>query len=149
ARRLLRPRRQHLRGRMGADRPRDVSAAARVRRMSMRCVLLCVLAIPLGAFADDDLAPAQRYHWGWKRPERRPLTAVRAAAWARNPIDVFLLARVEAAGLRPSSPATREQLIRRVTFDLVGLPPTPEESAAFVQDPSPDAWDKVIERLLA
>src|SRR5205085_10355869 len=69
--------------------------------------------------------------------------------WPRTPIDHFVLARLEAKGLRPSPAADRHTLIRRVTFDLIGLPPTPEEIAAFEADRSPDAWEKVVDRLLA
>ncbi|MFO1533960.1 MAG: DUF1549 domain-containing protein, partial [Thermoplasmatota archaeon] len=64
-------------------------------------------------------------------------------------IDTFILARLEEAGVTPAAPASRAQLLRRVTFDLIGLPPTPAEIDAFVRDPAPDAWDKVIDRLLA
>jgi Protein of unknown function (DUF1553)/Protein of unknown function (DUF1549)/Planctomycete cytochrome C len=67
----------------------------------------------------------------------------------RNPIDAFLLARWQAAGVRPAPLADRRTLIRRVTFDLTGLPPTPEEVEAFLADASPEAWDKVINRLLS
>jgi hypothetical protein len=74
---------------------------------------------------------------------------VRNLSWVRNPIDAFVLARLEAAGLAPAPPASREQLLRRVTFDLTGLPPTPEEIDAFLADASPGAYDKVVDRLLA
>jgi hypothetical protein len=67
----------------------------------------------------------------------------------KNPIDAFILAKVREAGLEPAPPAPREQLLRRVTLDLTGLPPTPEESDAFLGDGSPQAWEKVIDRLLA
>jgi|SRR5579883_1104694 len=87
-------------------------------------------------------------HWAWKKPVR-PAVPATAGAPAKNPIDAFLRAKLEAARLTPALPATREQLIRRVTFDLTGLPPTPQEVAAFVADSSPDAWSKVVERLLA
>src|SRR5262249_1906418 len=70
------------------------------------------------------------------------------SGWVKNPVDAFILARLEAAGLEPAAPATREQLLRRVTFDLIGLPPTPAEIDAFVNDPAVDAWTKVIDRLL-
>ncbi len=66
-----------------------------------------------------------------------------------NPIDAFIRAKLDAAGVKPAAPAGREHLIRRVTFDLIGLPPTPEEVDAFVRDTSADAWAKVIDRLLA
>ena len=63
--------------------------------------------------------------------------------WVKNPVDAFVLARLEAAGLHPAAPATREQLIRRATLDLTGLPPTPAEVDAFVRDEAPGAWGRV------
>lgn len=91
-------------------------------------------------------SPAE--HWSF-RPVRRPaIPKTRAASWARNPIDHFILARLEASGLTPAPEADRRTLIRRATFDLTGLPPTPEEIEAFLQDRSDDAWEKVIDRLL-
>jgi hypothetical protein len=74
---------------------------------------------------------------------------VKTANWARNPIDQFILAGLEAKSLKPSKPLSKEQLIRRVTFDLTGLPPTAEEVAAFVNDTAPDAYEKLLNRLLA
>ena len=88
-------------------------------------------------------------HWSFIRPERPPLPAVKNAAWPRNPIDCFVLARLEREGLAPSPEAAREALIRRVSLDLTGLPPTPAEVDAFLQDQSPDAYEKVVDRLLA
>ena len=71
------------------------------------------------------------------------------AAWPRTSIDRFILAHLEARGLSPSPPAGKQTLIRRATFDLIGLPPTPEEIEAFDKDTAPDAYDRLIERLLA
>ena len=68
--------------------------------------------------------------------------------WLRNPIDSFILAKLEAVGLSPAPPASKASLLRRVTYDLTGLPPTPEEVDAFLADASPDAYEKVVERLL-
>ena len=70
-------------------------------------------------------------------------------AWVASPIDAFILDRLEDKGLAPSPPADRRTLLRRVTFDLTGLPPTPEEVEAFEADASPDAFEKVVDRLLA
>ena len=67
----------------------------------------------------------------------------------KTPVDAFVLARLEKEGLMPAKPADRATLLRRVTFDLTGLPPSPEEIDAFVNDPSPNAYAKVVERLLA
>src|SRR5205823_5800066 len=86
-------------------------------------------------------------HWAWKVPVRPKVPGT--AATSANPIDAFIRAKLEAAKLAPAAPASREQLIRRVTFDLTGLPPTPEEVEAFVSDKAPGAWAKVVDRLLA
>jgi hypothetical protein len=105
--------------------------------------------LPLLLTVTAPLSAADRDHWAWHRPARPPLPAVRDRAWPRNAVDHFVLARLEAAGLAPTAPASRTILIRRVTFDLVGLPPTPREIDAFVNDPAPDAYERLIDRLLA
>jgi hypothetical protein len=92
---------------------------------------------------------AYEAHWALVPPRLPAIPRVRDAAWVRNPIDAFVLARLEREGLRPSPPADAATLIRRVTLDLTGLPPTPAEIDAFLADRSPDAYEKVIERLLA
>ncbi len=92
---------------------------------------------------------ARRRHWAF-RPVGAPVPPpVRRSDWCRTPIDAFLLSRLEAAGLEPSPPADRRTLIRRASYDLTGLPPTPEEVDAFVADPDPDAFARVVDRLLA
>lgn len=88
-------------------------------------------------------------HWAFQPLVRPAVPSVRRAAWVRNPIDAFVLHRLEAKGLKPSPTATRRELIRRLTYDLTGLPPTPEEVAAFVADTAPDAYEKLVDRLLA
>jgi mono/diheme cytochrome c family protein len=88
-------------------------------------------------------------HWSFVPPQRPALPAVKDTAWPRNPIDRFVLARLESEGLRPSPEADRATLIRRVTLDLTGLPATPAEVEAFMQDASPPAWERVVDRLLA
>src|SRR5581483_7107928 len=88
-------------------------------------------------------------HWSFIPPERPPLPKVSDAAWPRNPIDNFILARLDREGLKPSPAASRETLLRRVTLDLTGLPPTPAELDAFLADKSPNAYEKVVDRLLA
>ena len=97
---------------------------------------------------DDKLAEVQRRHWAFQPIGNPTPPVVDNAAWERTPIDRFVLAKLEAAGLAPSSPADRQTLIRRATFDLTGLPPTPEQVDAFVNDPAPDAYAKLIDRLL-
>ncbi len=93
-------------------------------------------------------APYAR-HWAYSRPVRPALPDVKDAAWPRNPVDRFILARIEKEGLRPSPEADRDVLIRRLALDLTGLPPTPEEVEAFDKDTSPDAYEKLVDRLLA
>jgi len=88
-------------------------------------------------------------HWSFVPPARPELPPVKDEAWVRNPIDAFILARLEKEGLKPSPQAGREKLIRRVTLDLTGLPPTPEEVDEFLADPSSDAYEKLVDRLLA
>jgi hypothetical protein len=90
-----------------------------------------------------------RNFWSFRPLKRPALPAVRSAAWANNPIDRFLLARMEAKGLAPTPEADRRTLLRRACFDLTGLPPTSEEVSRFVADPSPLAYEKLVDRLLA
>jgi hypothetical protein len=110
------------------------------------CLLLAALALPPVAAAAE---PAPRPHWAFQPPTRPDLPTVRGREWVRTPVDVFILARLERAGRRPAPPADRLMLLRRVTFDLTGLPPTPEEQEAFLRDGSPGAYERVVERLLA
>ncbi len=88
-------------------------------------------------------------HWAYVKPVQPNVPEVKDAAWCRNPIDNFVLARLESQGLKPSPEASKEMLIRRVSLDLVGLPPTPQEVDAFLADHSPQAYEKVVDRLLA
>jgi hypothetical protein len=88
-------------------------------------------------------------HWSFLPPKRPPLPRVRNAAWTRNGIDSFILERLEGEGLQPSPEADRITLLRRVTLDLTGLPPTPAEVDAFLNDSSPGVYEKVVDRLLA
>src|SRR6266496_17711 len=87
-------------------------------------------------------------HWAFQPVRPVELPAVRGSSWARSPLDRFILQKLEKAGLEPSFPARREQLIRRVSIGLIGLPPTPEEVDAFVNDHSPAAWGRLVDRLL-
>jgi len=93
-------------------------------------------------------APWQK-HWSFLPPRRPEPPQVRQADWVRNPIDAFVLARLERENLAPSPEAPRETLLRRVSLDLTGLPPTPAELDAFLRDGSPDAYEKAVSRLLA
>jgi hypothetical protein len=92
---------------------------------------------------------AGRRHWSYRRLGPVSPPDVKNTAWPANDIDGFILARQEAAGIGPNPAAAKETLARRVTFDLTGLPPTPEELQAFLADESPDAYDKLVDRLLA
>ncbi len=87
-------------------------------------------------------------HWAFRTPIRPALPKVTNEAWPRNPIDYFVLARLEQEGLEPSQQADKARLLRRVSFDLTGLPPTPDEVEAFLADDSPGAYGKVVDRLL-
>jgi len=87
-------------------------------------------------------------HWAFVTPQRPPLPTVRQAEWVQTPIDRFVLAKLEAEGIAPSPPASRETLIRRLSIDLIGLPPTPEEVDAFVADQAPQAYERLVDRLL-
>ncbi|HWQ36300.1 MAG TPA: PSD1 and planctomycete cytochrome C domain-containing protein [Blastocatellia bacterium] len=104
---------------------------------------------PAAAFRKDkELTDEQRSYWAFKKPVRPAIPQVRNAAWVRNPIDAFILAELEKNNLSPSPPADKRTLLRRVTLDLTGLPPTPDEINAFLADTSPDAYAKVVRRLL-
>ena len=88
-------------------------------------------------------------HWAYVKPARPQPPKVQDAAWCRNPIDNFVLARLEREGLKPSPQADKETLIRRVSLDLTGLPPTPQEVDTFLAEKTPDAYEKLVDRLLA
>ena len=109
----------------------------------------CIVSVLFLTVAPSFAAEPVDKPWAFE-PIRRPnLPAIRDAGWASNPIDTFVLAKLEAKGLRPAPPTDRRTLIRRVSFDLTGLPPTPVEIDAFLADKSATAYEKVIERLLA
>jgi mono/diheme cytochrome c family protein len=95
------------------------------------------------------VTPESRNYWAYKPVHRPDPPAVKDAAQVSNPIDAFLLAKLEAKGLTLAPPADRLALARRVYYDLTGLPPTPDEVDAFVKDPAPDAYEKLVDRLLA
>ena len=108
--------------------------------------------IDRGAAWPDNLAGDDsnaKLHWSFVKPVRQDPPAVKDAAWVRNPIDSFILARLEKEGIKPSPEAPLETLLRRVSLDLTGLPPTPKEIDAFLADNAPDAYEKQVDRLLA
>ena len=90
-----------------------------------------------------------KQHWAYAPLRQDPPPTVKNEKWAQNPIDRFVLARLEKEGIAPSPPAGRPALIKRLHYDLTGLPPTPEEVDAFVNDASPEAYSKLVDRLLA
>ena len=106
--------------------------------------------IDAGADAPSGEIPSvPAIHWAFVPPVRSALPEVRDLAWARNPVDRFLLAALERDGLAPSPEADRVTLVRRASLDLIGLPPTPDEVAAFLADEVPGAYERVVDRLLA
>src|SRR5688500_6252827 len=88
-------------------------------------------------------------HWAFKPATRPAVPEVRRAAWVRNPVDAFVLARLEKERLEPSPEAERRTLIRRLSFDLTGLPPTPDRVERFAGDADPHAYEKLVDELLA
>jgi hypothetical protein len=107
------------------------------------------LSWPPAASAGKPDIEKGRSHWAFQ-PLRQPaVPAVHTAEWAASPVDAFLLARLEAAGLKPAGPVDRRTLLRRVHLDLIGLPPTPAEQEAFLASKAPDAYARVVEQLLA
>jgi hypothetical protein len=114
-------------------------------------ILLLGAALAPAADAPDKelqfIGPRGRY-WAFQKVVRPPVPELRNP-WVRTPLDAFILKGLQASGLSPSPALDRMQLIRRVTYDLIGLPPTPEEVDAFLKDKSPNAYEKVVDRLLA
>jgi len=108
--------------------------------------LLVVLAL---AEETKPAASQSPTHWAFVPPKKLPLPQVQHRDWAINPVDYFILERLEAEALCPNPPADKRTWLRRVTLDLTGLPPTVEEQEAFLADNSPHAWERVVDRLLA
>jgi hypothetical protein len=100
-------------------------------------------------YSDPAITADEKAHWSFRPPVKPKLPAVKNAEWVKSPIDAFILAKLEAAGLSPSPEADKRTLIRRVTLDLTGLPPSPADVDAFLADKSRDAYEKVVDRLLA
>ncbi|MEO1997738.1 MAG: DUF1549 domain-containing protein, partial [Planctomycetaceae bacterium] len=127
----------------------------------MRTITLLALVVASTARAQDRPAaqeptssePAidqtERNHWSFQTLQRPFVPSVRDRGWPRNPIDHFVLSRLENRGLSPLPPADARTLIRRLTFDLTGLPPTPQETDAYCRDARPDAYHRLVDRLLA
>jgi hypothetical protein len=129
----------------------------------MRQILLATIVVAVASVTglmagDEGAAPLgtytarERQQWEFQARKDVPppvFTDPGGKAWVKTPVDAFILAGLRKAGLKPAPQADRATLLRRVTFDLIGLPPTPEEIDAFVKDKSPKAWEKVVDRLLA
>jgi hypothetical protein len=111
--------------------------------------IVLTLALTVVAAEAPSFTPQQKRWWAIQPLVKPPVPEVRNASWAANEIDRFLLAKLEAKKLMPNPEADRHTLIRRVSLDLTGLPPTAAEVQAFVEDNSPQAWERVVDRLLA
>ncbi len=101
------------------------------------------------AITSKTISSADRQFWSFQSLKKPEVPAVKNEAWCRTPVDHFVLSRLEAQGLKPNGPADRRKLIRRAYFDLIGLPPTAEQVEAFLADPASDAYDRLIDHLLA
>ena len=121
-----------------------------VLRLPSLLLVVVVLQVS-GVFADGGglFTEDERRFWSFQPNSDPELPTVETKTWARSPVDRFILARLEAEGIVPAPAADTESLLRRVTFDLTGLPPTPEEIEDFSTDASPDAFSRVVDRLLA
>ena len=116
---------------MGAPDPREASGAPQPRRSAF------------------EITAEDRQHWAFQPVNPGPAPQVADEAWVQDDLDRYVLAHLEKVGLRPGPPADKYTLLRRTTYALTGLPPTPEEIAAFIADDSPEAFEKVVDRLLA
>jgi hypothetical protein len=105
------------------------------------------IANPEGGRRQIDMTEGRK-HWSFQKPVATPPPATKTPDWAKTPIDQFILASIESAGLHPVRDADRPTLIRRIAFDLTGLPPTPDQVKAFTEDKSPDAIESVIDQFL-
>ncbi|MDZ4686258.1 MAG: PSD1 and planctomycete cytochrome C domain-containing protein [Planctomycetaceae bacterium] len=101
-----------------------------------------------GPTTESDTLRAARQHWAFQPVQKRPPPSVENVTWPQSAIDAFILSELEARGWQPAPPAGREELIRRVTFDLWGLPPTPDAIDEFLRDVSPEAYERLVDRLL-
>src|SRR4051794_13489727 len=120
--------------------------------MKGRVALASFVASILLAGTVEKYTPVERRHWSFQQRSHPDIPQVEDAdgkAWVRGAIDAFILDKLRREGLKPAPPADRTTLIRRVTFDLTGLPPTPAEVEVFTRDTSPKAYENLVDRLLA
>lgn len=128
-------------------------------RWIVALILLAAAGMTLEARADDaakqteieeeEITDADREHWSFQPVVRPTVPAPKDASWASNPIDRFVLAKLDVRDVTPQPPADRTTLVRRVTIDLTGMPPTPAEIDAFLADDAPNAYEKLVDRMLA
>src|SRR5205823_10776911 len=109
----------------------------------------CFLATALYSAETHVFTDAQKTFWSLQPVKKSAVSTVQSKPWVKNPIDAFVLAKLEEKQLQPNKPADKLTLLRRVTIDLTGLPPTPSDIQSFLSDTSPNAYEKVIDRLLA
>ena len=105
--------------------------------------------LPRPGARDDKIKSSARTHWAFQPVKQIAVPTVKNQSRVQSPVDAFIIAKLERAGMQLANPANKRTLIRRATYDVIGLPPTPEEVAAFVADESPNAFAKVVDRLLA
>src|SRR5579872_4562551 len=113
---------------------------------------VCVLVLIAGCsllWAAETFTKRQREFWSFQPVKEQNPPVVNHKSWARTPIDNFILSKLEAKGVTPGTQADKAALLRRASLDLIGLPPTPDELDAFLADKSPQAFEKVVDRLLA
>ena len=120
----------------------------RLTGLSIHVVMILLMAASSFG-ADRPIKPEDRAHWAFVRPRKAEIPAVKETGWTRNVVDAFVLAKLESEGLAHAPEADRPTLLRRLSFDLIGLPPTPEELHAFEADRSPDAYEWQVDRLLS
>src|SRR5262245_19491614 len=114
----------------------------------MKRVLFALICGAVLVWAADPFSARQREFWSFQKIKDHNPPVVKTKGWAKTPIDRFILAKLEEKGIAPGATADRVTLLRRASFDLIGLPPTADEVEAFLHDKSPDAWTKVVDRLL-
>ncbi len=120
-----------------------------MRGLILTTVAFLALVAVTATKAETPFSPQQKSYWAFQKVQRREPPSVRENGWSTNPIDAFILANLEAKNIPPAPSADKLTLLRRATLDLTGLPPTPEEIESFLNDSSPKAFEKVVDRLLA
>src|SRR6266513_2239331 len=115
-----------------------------LRWIKLAVLFEALLLTPWGALSAD-----KAHFWSFKPAEKPGLPAVQNRSWARNPIDLFVLAKLQEKQMHPAPEADRRTLIRRLFFDVTGLPPKPTDVELFLRDKRPDSYERLVERLLA